>query len=231
MNNSNFIDNFDIKNHIVYEDSSVIIFDKPQGLSTTFGQKENLCEKAFQYFPDLQKIEGYKKGEGGLLNRLDNDTGGLVLFARSNDAFLYYSEKMKNMQIEKVYAAVVDGKINATSGIIDYPIAHHYKNKAKMVAVLNGIKYRGTPREARTEWTLFENIKNNSVLKVNIKKGARHQIRVHLASIGFPIVGDKLYNKKKSEYKYHLLYANGLKFISYENNKEISLAINVPFLL
>ena len=222
-----------IKKNIVYEDTSIIIFDKPQGIATALGKKDNLCEIVFCFFPELKEVKGYKKNEGGLLNRLDNETGGLVLFAKSNDAFLYYSQKMKNLGIDKIYTAVVDGKMSNSSGFINYPIAHHYKNKSKMIAVKKNELYRGKPRNAVTEWKLIKVVDDKSILEVKIKKGARHQIRVHLASIGFPIVGDKLYNEKKnkSSYKNHLLYASGLNFTSCADMKDKNIVAGVPFFL
>lgn len=216
---------------IAYEDESIIIVDKPQDIATTPGKKENLCEEIFNDFPSLMNVKGYKKKEGGLLNRLDNETGGMVLFAKSNDSFKYYSDQMKNHKIIKKYIAVVDGIIKSERGIIDYHIAHHKKNKKKMNALLNNkIKYRGSPQEAVTKWKLLKRLKDKSILDIEITEGRRHQIRVHLSAAGYPITADKLYNKNKdNKQKYHLLYSYGVILNNYFNEK-VEVYSEVPFL-
>lgn len=223
-----------IEDLIIYEDNSVLLINKPQGLATGSGKKENLCNLIFNGNPYLLNVNGYKKEEGGLLNRLDNETGGIVLFAKSDEAFRYYHNEMKKNSIEKIYTAAVYGIPVDQQGIIKYPIAHHSKNIKKMI-IVNGkskIKYRGRAQEAFTEWRLLESREKISILEVKIKKGVRHQIRIHLSYIGLPIVGDKLYNKNKNDYffKNHLLYANGIKFIPYGEKKQIEIFIEVPFI-
>jgi len=216
---------------IVYQDESIIIADKPQGIATTPGKIENLCNKIFDDFPSLLNVKGYKKGEGGLLNRLDNETGGLVLFAKTDEYFKYYSQQMKNHNIVKKYIAIVDGIVQTESGVIDYPIAHHYKNSKKMSVILNDkIKYRARPHEAVTKWKLIKKYNDKSVLDIEIKEGKRHQIRAHLASIGHPIIADKLYNKNTDKkFNSHLLYSYGVIFNNYLNNK-VEVYTEVPFL-
>jgi 23S rRNA pseudouridine1911/1915/1917 synthase len=167
-----------------------------------------------------------------LLNRLDNDTGGLVLFAKNDAAFVYYSGEMKNNRITKEYIACVDGipvKSQKETMEINLPIAHHPKDKKKMIVVKNG-KQRGLPREAITKYRILKTGGKHSFLKVFITKGRRHQIRVHLAEIGLPIVGDKLYNKDVDKtYQHHLLYATGVNFTPYGEDKEISVKTECPF--
>lgn len=221
-----------IENLIIYEDDSIILIDKPQGLATGTGEKENLCYLIFKEKSYMINVKGYKKGEGGLLNRLDNETGGIVLFAKNDKAFKYYHNEMKNSKIEKIYTAVVYGRPIDQQGIIKFPIAHHSKNKKKMIVINDSSKnnYRGKPQKAVTEWRLVESREKISILEIKIKKGVRHQIRIHLSYIGLPIVGDKLYNKNKSDFKNHLLYANGIKFIPYKKKEQIEIFIDVPFI-
>lgn len=222
--------NNEIKNiKIIYEDNDLIIVEKPQGIAVSKGKNLSLCDILFKKYPYLLNVKGYKKEEGGLLNRLDNETGGLVFFAKNNKAFCYYHEQMKNEKIIKKYIAIVDGKMENNHGKIDYPIAHDKKNKKKMLAVTNITKkYRGKPQPATTYWKLLKIVDNYSIVEATITKGKRHQIRVHFASIGHPIVGDKLYNKKKENF-YHLLYCYCLKFFNMNGEKKI-IKVDVPFL-
>lgn len=216
---------------ILYEDSSIIAVDKPQGLATGFGHGKNLCEILFNDYRILKEVEGYKKDEGGLLNRLDNETGGIVLFAKNNNSFHYYSNLMKNKEIEKKYIAVVQGKPYTPEGVIDIPIGHHNKNIKKMVVIDGKNKYRGRPQQAKTAFKLIQTNERISILELSIKKGIRHQIRVHLAYNGLPIIGDKLYNKDNENfiYPYHFLYCYYVVFTNIENRK-IEVYSDIPFM-
>jgi 23S rRNA pseudouridine1911/1915/1917 synthase len=209
---------------IPYQDPSLLIVDKPQGLATGLGEQENLCELLFKQQPFLAKVRGYKKGEGGLLNRLDNETGGLMLFAKTDEAFKYYAKQMSEGRIVKKYLAVVEGEIKGSHGVINVQIAHHSKNAQKMVA--GSGPHRSQWQPAETKWKVVKRDNGKSVLEIEITKGVRHQIRVHLASIGYPVVADKLYNKKKyADIKYHKLYAYGLMF---RNTMNRVIRVNLP---
>jgi 23S rRNA pseudouridine1911/1915/1917 synthase len=253
-----------------YEDDSLIIVDKPQGLAVTPGKNPSLCEQVFAVYPDLGGVHGYKPGEGGLLNRLDNETGGLVMFAKTGRAFEYYAALLKAEQVIKEYTAVVSRKPSAAGGTIAVPIAHHHKSKKRMVAVaaegaaagagraaaegaaagagrvaaadsaaagsaaagktVRSVGYRGKPRAALTRWKLAGRQAHGYVLEVTITRGVRHQIRVHLAHAGMPIVGDTLYNRSGPESAFHLLYAHGLRFTAF-SGENITVRVRVPFLL
>ena len=198
----------------VFEDESIIIFDKPQGMAASKGRKISLCDVVFDLYPNLAKVKGYRTNEGGLLNRLDNDTGGLVMFAKSDKSFEYFLGLMKDEKIQKHYVAITDGKLKTEWGVVDTPIAHHPKDKRKMMVIdaMSG-NFRGKPRISLTNWDFETKVGEYNLLKGTIVKGLRHQIRVHLASIGQPIVADKLYNRKSYNVKHHQLYACGLEFI------------------
>jgi 23S rRNA pseudouridine1911/1915/1917 synthase len=215
---------------IIYQDQSILAIDKPQGLPTATGNNINLCALIFYDFPALKDVNGYKPGEGGLLNRLDNETGGLVLFAKSDESFEYYSDQMKNEKIIKNYIAIVDGIPDKKEGVISIPIGHHYKNKKKMTIISERGKFRGNPQKAETAWKLLKKFDNSSIIEAVIKKGIRHQIRVHLNYLGLPIKGDKLYNKNENDfYPNHLLYCYSLSFVNFDH-KKIKIKTEVPFL-
>ncbi|HOJ63832.1 MAG TPA: RNA pseudouridine synthase [Spirochaetota bacterium] len=206
---------------VIYEDNNLLIFNKPQGLPTGIGnQNNNLVSLVFKDYPFLKEVKGYNEKEGGLLNRLDNETGGLVLFAKNNAAFEYYEKQMKNEKIKKIYTAIVEGVLKKKKGIIDYPIIHNPKSKKRM-KIIKEIKENLKIQKAKTEYEVIKEFKKHSILKVIIYKGKRHQIRIHLASIGHPIIGDKLYGNKQSIFKNHFLYATGLEFITPLGEKKI----------
>lgn len=209
---------------IVYEDDDLILFDKPQGIPTTPGEQVDFCSMVFESHPVLKKIPGHKPKEGGLLNRLDNETGGIVFFAKSHEAFLYYLEAMNQERIEKYYLAIVEGILDKP-GRIQVPIAHHAKNAKKMTAVQGKAKFRGTPQPAETSYIVLEKRKEETLLEVKITKGVRHQIRVHLASIGHPIKGDKIYSKSPSNLEFHCLYAYRTIF---KNRQGKTIDVSIP---
>ena len=213
---------------IIFENESILIIDKPQGLATATGKKENLCSILFKDIPDLSKVKGYKPEEGGLLNRLDNETGGLVLFAKTDEAFNFYSEEMKKGNIIKKYTAIVYGTPEINTGSINSDILHSKKNKKKMT--VSSKRSRGNPQNALTEWKLIKKLKDRSMLEVTIKKGKRHQIRIHLASIGHPICGDKLYGKLRDDsFQHHRLYATEIIFKNYSDGKMLDIKIKADF--
>lgn len=214
---------------IIYEDDLLILINKPQGIPTAPGKRRSLCDLVFEDRPMLKTVQGYDKNEGGLLNRLDNETGGMVLFAKNDKGFKYYSDLMNEQKIEKQYIAIVSGLINNKSGEINVPIAHHNKIKKRMIIVTQEAKYRSEPQEAVTKWKLLKKFENTSLVELSIRKGVRHQIRVHMAHLGHPIVGDKLYNKEnKEKYDNHLLFANGVIFKDIKGiNRKIY--VDVPF--
>jgi len=165
-------------------------------------------------------VKGFKEGEGGLLNRLDNETGGIVFFAKTDDGFDYYQREMKDETIRKFYLAVVEGKPEKESGMIDTQIAHHPKNKTKMVPVFDYTRhYRGNPQNAMTFWSFLKEKDGKSLLEIVITKGVRHQIRVHLAGMGHPIIGDKIYNEKTADTPYQYLYANKAVFLNRQEQR------------
>ena len=213
---------------IAYKEPGLIIVDKPQGLPTAPGKiTDNLFDEVSLEFPEVKKIKGHRENEGGLLNRLDNETGGLVFIALIQESFDYYSTLMKNDDIIKIYHTIVEGIPSQSTGIIKTLIAHD--SKKKMVCLSGNKSHRGHGRETVTTWKKIKSAGNRCLLEVIITKGARHQIRVHLAHIGHPIIGDKLYNRKKyPDVDCHQLYCTGTEFVSI-NGKKIVVNINPVF--
>jgi len=220
----------------ILEDKNLFYLWKPAWIPSSFGKKESVLDimennkfnkitdltnwnkekqknnqslsvqNLSQSFLDNQFNNFSKEQEYGLLNRLDNDTSWLLYFAKNQNIYNNFKEKQKNKEIEKTYYAKVDGKVNFQQKTISYPIMH--KNKTKMIVI------KADKDKKKGRWKLHfveTRIKSlwNNWLEVKIKKGIRHQIRVHLASIDLPIVWDKLYNPKSKNQKLEL-YSVGL---------------------
>ena len=176
---------------IVYQDEALVVIEKPAGVPSCVlrqAQDDRLSVEEWLQ----KKIPGAK-----LVHRLDNNTSGLLAAAKTEKAFAKLRAIWKSPEVVKKYTALVLGR-TPPSGTISIPIAHHARKKKKMVT--GGKK----AREAYTEFKTIRHFppagghgKNYSLLEVKIQTGVRHQIRIHLASIGHPIAGDPLYQKTK----------------------------------
>ena len=204
---------------IIYQDESLIVIEKPSGMPS-------VAAKPGMTDPDT--VEGWlqkKNPNAKLVHRLDNNTSGLMVAAADDATYEKMRALWKTKEVVKKYTALVSGK-TPPSGEITTPIAHHPRKKKKMI--VGGDK----ARPAYTEFKTIRHFKNQSLIEVQITTGVRHQIRVHLASIGHPLVNDKLYQKEKSllanplqRYFLHLSY---LKFRHPETGKEIRLHSEMP---
>ena len=198
---------------IVYVDSDCVVVDKPAGMpshplknSPGNSALDAVCEQ----YPEIRHASNNFL-EGGLVHRLDTGTSGLLVFARNPTSYLKLREAFSKGLIEKTYVALVEGDLKQDC-VIDYPIAHHPKNKAKMLAITPKDKYfRGEAKPARTEVVVLDESKAGTRIRLKIQGGRRHQIRVHLASIGHPLVGDILYGAQPISGRLgHALHADSI---------------------
>ncbi len=174
----------------------------------------SLTEMVINQFPEQSQIAGFNPNEGGLLYRLDNETSGLVLFATDQLTFDQFHQDTQDHQVKKHYIAYVEGVLPQTSGIIQYPIAHHPRSKKKMIVQKEtNQKKRGEWRPAQTYYqVIFTDKSGCSWLHLMIYQGARHQIRVHCAAIGHPLVGDSLYNPRSINGQQFLLRCQAVEW-------------------
>ena len=209
-----------IKLNIAYEDKDVIVIDKPAGVvvHSTENSKINhkiLVNALLNYFPEIKNV-GEDKFRPGIVHRLDKETSGLLVVAKNNQTFNYLKEQFQKRKIEKHYLALVAGKLKKEKGIIEKPISRSKKTPTKQMVVEKKL-VGGKIREAKTEYEVVKRFNNYTLAKAIPKTGRMHQIRIHFASIGHPIAGDKKYSFKRQKnllkLDRHFLHAEYLKFI------------------
>lgn len=187
--------NLDLELEVIYEDAAVVVVNKPGCVPChplEAGERGTVMNAVVARFPDTASA-GEKPFEGGLVHRLDNGTSGALVIARNRKAFEKLRAAIRAGGVARRYEALVAGSLERRIQI-DTPIAHHAKNARKMVV---GDPASTNPKRAgRAATTIVEPVRRVGefmLVSVNPKTGSRHQIRVHLASIGHPIVGDALY--------------------------------------
>ena len=191
---------------IVYEDKDIVVINKPAGLTVhpAPGHRENtLVNAILARYPDMASFNGSERP--GIVHRLDKDTSGLMVIARNKKAQDDLINKFKHHEVNKGYITLVKGKLEPENGVIDAPIGRHPVHRQRMAVVEGG-------REAKTSYRVIKYIGSYTLLEVILQTGRTHQIRVHLAAIGFPVVGDNIYGVKSPYLKRQFLHAYKLGF-------------------
>lgn len=213
------IPNVELSVPVIYEDASWCALNKPAGMDCHgFSGRDDktLVNFLVARWPELAGV-GKSCWEPGLVHRIDRDTSGLVLVAKNQVVFDELRSQFRHRAVKKMYLALVQGSI-AKEGTIAFPLAHDLNDRRKMRAVIalrkSALKHKVWP--AVTYYRKIGEKKGMSLLQLEMKTGVTHQLRVHLASIGHPIVGDALYNKPEQEtlrLSRHFLHASELRFI------------------
>jgi len=176
---------------ILYEDPSIIVIDKPPGMVVhpAYGNPSGTLVNALLYHcKDLGGINGVLRP--GVVHRLDKDTSGVMVVAKNDEAFHDLTKQFKNRTVKKVYLAIVYGSMSQDEGLIESAIGRHPTQRKRMSTRTK----RG--REAITRWKKLEEFDGCALLEIFPQTGRTHQIRVHLTSIGHPVLGDPLYGRK-----------------------------------
>ena len=192
--------------NIVYEDSDLIVVDKPAGLTVhpAPGHPDGtLVNAVLAHCPDLQGIGGTVRP--GIVHRLDKDTSGLMVVAKNDRAHRILSDQLKARAFTKEYIALTHGSLTPHEAIIDAPIGRSSANRQQMAITEKG-------REAITRYRVMRYYAVHTLVEIRPTTGRTHQIRVHFASLGYPLVGDATYGKSDRRLNRHFLHASKLGF-------------------
>ena len=196
----------DIPLDIVYEDSDLLVVNKPAGLAVHPAPghpSHTLVNAVLNYLPGLAEDDA--SARPGIVHRLDKDTSGLILVAKNRLAHENLSDQFKSRSVSKSYLVLVKGKLEPESGIIEADIGRDPRNRQRMAVVETG-------REARTKYGVVKYIGKYTLLEISPETGRTHQIRVHLAAIGFPVIGDAVYGVTSPYLSRQFLHAHKIGF-------------------
>jgi 23S rRNA pseudouridine1911/1915/1917 synthase len=185
--------------YVIYEDPHIIVLNKPPGLvvhPAPGNYTGTLVNALLYHYGSLPSLgagpQGNERERAGIVHRLDKDTSGVMVVARTQEALRSLSMQFKSRIVQKRYIALVSGVIKKGSGTIEAGLGRHVKERKKISV------HTRKAREAVTFYKVKERFKNATLVEVEIKTGRTHQIRVHLAHIGFPILGDRVYGGVKA---------------------------------
>lgn len=207
---------------IVYEDDYLMVINKPSGLVVHpgNGNYDNTLVNGLMYYTNNLSDIG-EDFRPGIVHRLDKDTSGLMLVAKDNKTHELLADDFKNKRIHREYVALLDGVLPENSAIIDAPLARSSENYQKMTVKAGG-------KRAVTHLEVLKKYKEYTLVRLVLETGRTHQIRVHMAYIGYPVHNDPVYNKRKSDEFGQFLHSEYLKFIHPITKKELEFRANLP---
>lgn len=210
---------------IIYEDKDIIVVNKPQGMvvhPAPGNYNGTLVNGLLYHCKDLSKINGEIRP--GIVHRIDKNTSGILVVAKNDEAHKNLAQQFKEHSIKREYYALVEGKFSNNEGTIDKPVGRNKKDRLKMGVIGDG-------KRAVTHYVVLEQYNNNlSLIKCILETGRTHQIRVHMASINHPLVGDTVYGSKKQKYKLQgqVLHAKTLGFIHPISKEYMEFTSDLP---
>ena len=246
-----------IRLNVIYEDKNIVAIDKPAGISTHPAKPDEtntIANALLAYYPDIKEVGDEPNLRLGIVHRLDKDTSGILLIAKNNQAFEWLKKQFSQRKVVKRYLALTAGKMKEQQGVISKPVSRTQGTIKRTTAPILGVKEAITyykviqyfschpelvsgshkmPKQASPERGRRVRHEENAFtfIEAEPKTGRTHQIRVHLASIGHPLAGDKLYGFKNqicpAGLKRHFLHASYLK-ISLPDGKMVELYSKLP---
>lgn len=214
---------------VVYEDGDLLVVDKPAGMvvhPAAGHSSGTLVNAVLHHCPDIEGVGGEKRP--GIVHRLDKDTSGLIVVAKNDRALRALQKQFSRRTVEKRYLALVEGHINPTEARIDAPIGRNPQQRKKMAVIPYGSSHAA--RDAQTTYRLRAFYDDFSLVDCEPHTGRTHQIRVHLAYIGYPIVGDTVYGRRKQRIRLarHFLHAAELTFTRPSDGSAVTLHAPLP---
>jgi 23S rRNA pseudouridine1911/1915/1917 synthase len=213
---------------IVFEDEHVIVIDKPAGLVVHPGAgnaRGTLAAAVLAHAPGIASVGSPRRP--GIVHRLDKGTSGLLVMAKTHTAYESLTAQLAARTVTRRYLAVVHGRLPSPEGVIDAPIGRDPHDRLRMA-----VRSRGGGKRAVTRYRELERFSHHSMLEARLETGRTHQIRVHLASIGYPVVGDGVYGRRADTSAAHLegvaLHAAALGFLHPVTQKRLEFSAPVP---
>jgi len=217
---------------VLYENEDFLAIDKPAGIIVFPEGKikeKTIIDFLLEKFPELKKVGSAPRY--GIVHRLDKDTSGILLVAKNNKVLEFLQKEFKTGRIYKKYLALAIGKVKNKVGKIETLIGRSPKDRKKQKVFLFNEPGAKERRKAETHYKVLKKYKKYTLIEVEPKTGRKHQIRVHLAHLGYPVAGDKLYDFKNQPVpkglKRQFLHASFLK-IKVSVDKEIKIKSELP---
>jgi 23S rRNA pseudouridine1911/1915/1917 synthase len=207
---------------IIFEDSDLLVVDKPAGMTvhpSPGHAHHTLVNALLAHCSDLAGVGGVLRP--GIVHRLDKDTSGLLLVAKNDRAHADLSRQLKERLVEKRYLALVTGRLEPAEGVIEGAIGRDPRNRKRMAIVEGG-------RPSRTAYHVREYLDGLTLVEIAPSTGRTHQIRVHLADVGHPVVGDALYGRKSSLVGRQFLHAYHIAFRHPADGRSVSFESPLP---
>jgi len=217
---------------VVYEDEAVIVVDKPAGVVVhpdAAHRAGTLVAGLLALYPELTRLPEQGCGEAdrpGIVHRLDKDTSGLLVVARTPDAYRSLTAQLAARSVSRKYLALACGALESEAGVVDAPIGRSFRDPTRMAVAVGG-------RAARTHYRVLARYAEPleaSYLELRLETGRTHQIRVHLGAIGHPVVGDARYrgDRRRSGCARPFLHATGLAFVDPATGGEVAFSSPLP---
>lgn len=215
-----------IEIEIRYDDSDVAVVSKRAGLVVhpAHGHDSGtLVNALLHHLTDLSGVGGERRP--GIVHRLDKDTSGLMLVAKNDAAHVALARELKRREIKRTYIALLEGRLPMDEGVVDAPIGRSHRDRKKMAVVPDG-------RVARTRFKVLEQMPHHTLVELSLETGRTHQIRVHMAHVGHPVVGDHQYGSRKKAGDLGLdrqfLHATRLSFAQPSTGETIEVVDELP---
>lgn len=213
-----------MKLDIIYEDDDLMVINKPSGMVVHPGgghYSGTLVNGLLYHTNNLSSNNGEERP--GIVHRIDKDTSGLLVVAKNDNAHAFLADQLKDKTLNRIYVALVNGRINHDTGTIDAPIGRDVNDRKKMCVTDEN------SRDAITHFRVLERYKNASLIECKLETGRTHQIRVHMNYIKHPIINDPVYGNKKNVSEFgQMLHAKEIGFIHPTTKKHMTFKCDVP---